>query len=213
MSPNTPSEVQQGLSNVRRSYRILYDYQRRVLDLARFIGERLSLTYAGGWPKFSDVSPRPGNKKDGFDRWAWDWLNFYFYDFHFTTSNSTSPVYACSVYIVCDTGYWDSQSPAISELDLETYESVENSRTKLLLMAAIVEAWEPDQFLEDRAWLRGVLNSVTPVVEKTKAGVILTQSFNLHDFMNAEMADQQLNIFLTHCKAHGINLPQLSSTV
>ncbi|MDC7218749.1 MAG: hypothetical protein PQJ59_02350 [Spirochaetales bacterium] len=67
-------ELNKALLEVRKAYRIIYEYQKRVLDLVKYISKSLGYQYAGGWSKFS--SPSPKNGKGSLDNWAWDWLRF-----------------------------------------------------------------------------------------------------------------------------------------
>ena len=76
-------EVESAFTEVRKAYRLLADYQRKVLDLVDFIGSSFGRTYSGGYPKYGNPSPRNG--RGSLDYWSWDWLNLYFYEFHFGT--------------------------------------------------------------------------------------------------------------------------------
>lgn len=44
-----PAEIADALLDVRKSYRLLHDYQRAALDAASYIGNRLGLSYQGGY--------------------------------------------------------------------------------------------------------------------------------------------------------------------
>lgn len=211
MAKNTPLDVQQALADVRRSYRTLYTYQRMVLDLGRYVGQRLSLQYGGGWSKFSNTSPRGG--KGSFDNWAWDWLNMYFYEFYFSLPLKGDSELGFSVFIVSDTGYWDSPVDAISQCDVESFAAVESSKTKVLLMAALSVAWDPDSLIRDDAWMKALLNSPGPIVAQKENGVVVTQAFDIHQFTNAEMTDQRLAEFIAHSQQHGVPVPSLSSAL
>jgi len=69
--------TQQLLLDVRKSYRLLHDYQRLVMDSVKFISQQLEFSNFCGFPKFS------GKPRHDLDRWAWDWLNMYLFEFHF----------------------------------------------------------------------------------------------------------------------------------
>jgi hypothetical protein len=51
---------------------------------------------------------------DGFDNWAWDWLNLY--EFHFSKDNIKF-----SVVFQADTGMWDSDS---DYLEVDKFEKI-----------------------------------------------------------------------------------------
>jgi hypothetical protein len=101
-----------------------------VLDVMKVIGDLTSREYYGGWSKFSD--PGPGNGKGALDRWAWDWLNMYCYEFHFGTVPIGDNKIAFSVWLVSDSGFYDEESG--DKRNLESFSSVENSTTKLVFV-------------------------------------------------------------------------------
>ena len=50
------NNLEQSLVEVRKSYRILFDYQSRILDLISYISGKTEFNYAGGYSKFSSVT-------------------------------------------------------------------------------------------------------------------------------------------------------------
>lgn len=214
MAKNTPIDIidiQQALADVRRSYRTLYTYQRTLLDLGRYIGQRLSLQYGGGWPKFSDPSPRGG--RGSFDHWAWDWLNMYFYEFYYHAAIANDVELSFSVFIVSDSGYWNSPIDSRSRCELESFAPVESASTKVILMSGLSEIWAPDPLIGDDTWMRALFATSGPMVEEREQRKIVTQAFELHQFINAEMTDQCLNEFIANCNRHGVPMPALSSAL
>jgi hypothetical protein len=83
--------------NVRSSFRLLYSFNRRILDLMKYIGKKFNIPYCGGWSKFSASSPKDG--KGSLNNWGWDWLNLYLYEFHFCKENISF-----SIILQSDTG-------------------------------------------------------------------------------------------------------------
>ena len=77
----TKQELEKVFIDVRKAYRLLYHYQKRVLDLVKFIGDELDFKYHGGWVKFSEQCPRNG--KGALTNSAWEWLPMYYYQFHY----------------------------------------------------------------------------------------------------------------------------------
>ena len=209
MPKNTSHEIEQALADVRRSYRTLYTYQRMVLDVARYVGQRLSLEYIGGWPKYSDVSPRNGG--GSLDRWAWDWLNMYFYEFHFRMPLSKEKELRVSMSIVSDTGYWESQTETVDRRDVESFAPVAQSHTKLLLMASPREAWDPNPLINDKAWMKTLFESPKAIVTPRERGNVITRAYDLHQFANAGLADARLREFIADCNKRDVPLRERSS--
>lgn len=117
------------------------------------------------------------------------------------------------MFILSDTGYWESPDDAIARCDMESFAPVENSRTKLLLMAAPSGIWDPDPLIEDDTWMKTLFSSPKPILTPKEKGIVITQSFDLHEFINADMTDQRLATFIGQCHLYGIPLPALSTTL
>jgi hypothetical protein len=64
----------------------------------KYIGKKFNIPYAGGYSKFSDSSPKDG--KGSLGSCAWDRLNLYFYEFHFSTK-TLSFQYSYKAILVC----------------------------------------------------------------------------------------------------------------
>ncbi len=105
MQKNNTKEL---LIEVRKSYRLLYQYQKRILDLVDYIGKKYGLNYNGGYPKFSGVTPRNGS--GNLNLWAWDWLNMYYYEFHFSHKKSGNDTLFFSVFLLNDNGFFKNNN-------------------------------------------------------------------------------------------------------
>ena len=129
---NTSSQIETILVDVRKAYRLLYTYQRRVMDIIQFIGDLTSRRYQGGWSKFSNSSPKDGKGGVDLSFWAWDYLNMYCYEFHFADLVIGQNSVGLSVWLVSDSGFYDSEIG--DQPNIESFSSVENSATKLLFV-------------------------------------------------------------------------------
>lgn len=128
MNPH-PAEISHALLDVRKAYRLLHDYQRAALDAVSYIGSQLGFTYAGGYANFSACTPRDG--KGDLDSWAWDWLNLYFHDFHFYKNQPGTDALNLSIWLISDTGFFESKHPSPDETDITTFARAEESGTKI----------------------------------------------------------------------------------
>jgi hypothetical protein len=180
------------LLEVRKAYRLLYDYQARILDLMTFIGQSYNIPFQKGYPKFST---RGQNR---LDNWAWDWLYMYYYSFHF--SNNTG--IEMSVFLLNDSGFYEAyfKDSTISALDVDKFKAVENSKSKLIFVAAF-EKWdwfdkvhfESEKFITEN---KGVLPESNMV----------WKSYDIEDFFTEESSLTQLKDFEKHCEANNIPL-------
>jgi hypothetical protein len=180
------------LLEVRKAYRLLFDYQSRILDLMKFIGQSYSMPFVKGDPKFST---RGQNK---LDNWAWDWLYMYYYSFHFNNSNDLY----MSIYLLNDSGYFDASfdDNSISRLDVQKFKATENSTTKLIFVAAY-KRWD---------WWQSVEPNSERFI-KEESGVIpernmVWKSYVLEKFFEEEDTLINLSDFESYCNSNGIPL-------
>lgn len=197
-------KISSTLLEVRKAYRLLYNYQDRLLDLVSYIGGKYGFSYKGGYSKFSDVAPRNGGGH--LDNWAWDWLNLYFYQFDFKpkAGEKLEPTIHFSVFVVNDTGYFDARDAdderKTSKLDTTTFNSVEESKSKLIFVAGkdLGVVWGVDcdnpEFISQ------------PSGEKTAddGGIMVFKHYSLERFENEEDAISCLKDFERLCNKKGI---------
>ncbi len=131
MKPKNPP-IEEVLLDVRKAYRLLHSYQRMVLDAVGFIGKRLDLAYAGGWPVFSNPSPRAG--RGGTDLWSWDWLNMVCYEFRFGDPATGMRTPRMSVYLISDSGIMSEDLPVNREPEAGDFGDVAKCKTELVFL-------------------------------------------------------------------------------
>ncbi len=189
--------------NVRKAYRLLFEYQSKVLNLAKYIGNYFSYNYQGGWPLFSNPAPNSG--KGYLDNWAWDWLNMYAYAFHFgqksMEKDNIKDNITFEMQIYSDTGFYDIDPPAEhnQKIKTETFKNEEESKTKLVLVASSC-GWEKDK-------LYGNFNSRQSTYEiKTDKLNMCAKAYNLEDFIDEENTNEQLKDFAKFCAKKGIKI-------
>jgi hypothetical protein len=123
------------LTDVRKAYRLVYDFQKRVLDLMKFIKGKYRLNYEGGYSKFSGTAPRTG--WGVLESWSWDWLNMYFYEFHFYPQENDVEKTHFSVFLLSDTGFYlaKKENEKVQKTTLSQFKDPEQSDTKLIFVA------------------------------------------------------------------------------
>ena len=191
--------------DVRGAFRLLYAYNRRILDLMKYISARLDVPYAGGWAKYGD--PSPGNGQGDLDNWAWDWLNMYFYEFHFTTKLEDTE-YGLSILLQSDTGFWDS---SCDELDIDRYTAIEKSKTRLIFILGN-NYWNIDEFKEDSRLKSIVVQADSEFkIEDPDGGggCMLCKMFDIKDFKDRNAAEQSLKEYVNYLNRHEITAIKL----
>lgn len=123
-------ELSNVLIDVRKSYRLLYFYQRRILDTIKYISDLLSINPVGGYSIFSNNTPRDDSRPQ-FDKWAWDWLNLYMYEFYYGHRDIDRDRYYFAIQVQSDTGCYDTN---VIETDVISFSEPEQAQTRILFL-------------------------------------------------------------------------------
>jgi hypothetical protein len=177
--------------NVRDSFRLLYQFNRRILDLMRYIEKKYNIPYKGGRPHFSDPSPRGGKGK--LDNWAWDWLNLYFYEFFFEKKKIK-----LSILLQSDTGMWDAD---VEPLDVDKFENTENAKTKLIFVFSNCDYWDMEKVFENENFKGNYIETFE--IKKNKK-TIYSMIFNINEFKDKSSTDKSLHKFIQYLKKNEI---------
>jgi hypothetical protein len=141
------NDLQPALLDVRRSFRLLYNYQRAAMDAASYIGNKLGFEYQGGYPKFSNSTPKAS--RGSLQNWAWDWLNMMFYEFHFLREVEGEPPLGLSMFLISDTGFFCSEQETPDKKDVAAFLPAEKSRTVVGFLLAPLP-WPGTAFIGDK---------------------------------------------------------------
>lgn len=208
MKPNT-HELSALFLDVRKSYRLLHDYQRMVMDAVKYIGDQLGLQYAGGWPKFTKGQPRAGG---GYlKNWSWDWLSMVLYEFHFTQdsrNNSRIPEgqdIRLSIVIVSDTGYFESDSETAQQPDLASYAPADRSGTKLAFVLSD-QPWEGLDFFRNKKEMKRFLDTDGELPPKLKEQGAVGKCCDAALLMDEESTDALIGQLITLAGSDNIPL-------
>ena len=181
--------------NVRKSYRLLFEYQSKLLNLTKYIGDYFSYSFYGGFPLYSN--PCPKRAKGNLDNWAWDWLNMYAYAFHFGSKLIGENNVFFEIRIYSDTGFYDSQEK--KALNLETYNDVNISKTKIVLIASNL-VWKPEELLSNFS------SKISEYHIKNEENNICAKSYDLENFINEDETNKKLLDFIDYCVLNGIKI-------
>jgi len=196
-------EFEKTLIEVRKSYRLIYLYQRRVLDLINFIGSKLALNFHSGWSKFSN--PAKINTRAKLTYWSWDWLMLYFYEFHFGIVRDEIKF---SIILQSDSGFFESDSK--DKLDISKFLSSEKSSTKLYFVlgkgvwGCPIENFLKEHFKSEETEFRK---------EISNDKFWLAKSYNLTGFLNEKSTIKIINDFLKYSESNGIKMNEEKNEV
>lgn len=192
------------LLEVRKAYRLLFDYQSRILDLMKYIGQTYEIPFVKGDPKFS------GRGQNKLDNWSWDWLYMYYYSFHFSNgAKKTEDKLHLSVFLLNDSGFFDAklEDTSIKRTDVENFKSVENSNSKLIFVAGIKEWdwWNKTEILGT--------DFTTKETGESDDNNMVWKSYDLNLFFTEESALSQLQNFSNYCVQRNITITIEDKTV
>ncbi|SFC39265.1 hypothetical protein SAMN04487907_10450 [Zunongwangia mangrovi] len=192
--------MDKGLSlEVRKAYRLLFDYQDRILNLLNFIGKTYEMPYAGGWQKFTRGAPRSGQGR--LDLWAWDWLGMYYYEFNFKKKIVDRDL-MFSVFLLNDDGYYRNIKEGKNAIknDLKDFASVESSETKLIFVCSFLEDW-------DEPWKDWQDPKFTSEDEgKADDKNLIFKSYSLEKFLSEESTLKALDDFSKYANQYKLPL-------
>jgi hypothetical protein len=195
----TKSQLENALCDVRKAFRLLYHYQRRVLDLVKFIGDNLEFNYKGGNSIFSNTCPRNGGGR--LENWAWDWINMYYYEFHFGSKVIAKNNITFSIFIQSDTGFFDIENT--NRLAVESFSSVECAKTRLIFVIG-KNVWDISPTYPNSK----IFNSQNIISSKElpNGGLMLIKAYNLSEFIDEESTRLNIKDFISFCEERHIFL-------
>lgn len=183
------------LKDVRKAYRLLYLFQKRILDTVSFIGTKYGFDkIERGYSKFSKRAPAIMAVDD--KKWAWDWLNMYLYEFHFGAKDNDENKIYFSIILQSDTGFWDGKSN--DKLDLETYADVEESSSRLIFIAGRDAFGCPLEILLKEELGKDKSEYFIP------GKPYYAKAYNIKDFLNEESTQKKIEDFNEQCMDHHI---------
>ena len=215
----TTENLSKALLDVRRAHRILYAYQRRMLDLVHFIQSKLDMPVKDlcGIKHFSkpiygrSIGHTPLNIWPTM--WAWDYLYSYLFEYYLGEKEAGDKLhnYKLSLIQYSDTGYFDQDGQKRGRIS--EFGSEEESSSKLLFFLEYKSKdseweWKDGSYME-----RIVLNKEVGSKEHTKefrytsTGVKqILCSFPLERFINMEATLKVLSEFSSYCQEQEIHV-------
>lgn len=167
------------LVDVRKAYRLLYLYQRRIMDTISFVGTCLSKNVEFGRSIFSNNAPK-NYANLNLNRWAWDWLNMYCYEFNFGQTKIKDNEYQFAVIVISDSG-WDDAEDGVKQTEVERFVFVEQSFSRIYFVLG-KNLWDLDKF-EDDLWYKESNNEFVYISEDKKQ-IFLSKRFNVSEFID-----------------------------
>ncbi len=190
------NELEDIFVDVRKAYRLLYFYQRRIMDTADFVANLLSMHIVSGYSLYSSNPPRNGSSLN-IDRWSWDWLNMYSYEFYLGHEIVDGNKYELAIAFNADSGFDDSDED-VTAIDVERFPPPEECVTKVYLYMG-KNTWKPEDF--ELSWKKSE-NDEYEKVDGDK--VFISKRYDLSDFADETSIRKNISSFKKLVKAHSI---------
>ncbi len=215
----TTENLSKALQDVRRAHRILYAYQRRMLDLVHFIQRKLDMPVKDlyGIKHFSkpiygrSIGHTPLNIWPTM--WAWDYLYSYLFEYYLGEKEAGDKLhnYKLSLIQYSDTGYFDQDGQERGRIS--EFGSEEESSSKLLFFLEYKPKdskweWKDGSYME-RIVLNKEIGSkkhTKQVRGTSKEGKQILCSFPLERFINMEATLEVLREFRSYCQEQDIHV-------
>ena len=216
----TTENLSNALLDVRRAHRILYAYQRRMLDLVHFIQSKLDMREFRGFKHFSNpiYGPSKGHSRLNIwhDMWAWDYLYSYLFEYHLGEQKTSDEEYEYKLSLIqySDTGYFDrEEEEEATRLELEKFKPEDKSGSKLLFFLEY-KSKDSEWVWKDGPYMEGIVldkkvgskKHTKQVRGASKDGKQILCSFPLERFINMEATLEVLREFRSYCQEQGIHV-------
>ncbi|MCL2520334.1 MAG: hypothetical protein FWE37_04960 [Spirochaetaceae bacterium] len=188
------------LCDVRKSFRLLYQYNQQVLDLVKYIGNQFGIDEIYGFPRWSTPAPAPvRNKATSIDnRLAWDWLNMHLYEFNFISEDDLH----FSIVIQSDTGRYDGNT---NWTNIESFGDVNKAQTRLIFVLGD-KYWNLDfHGLFEDADIMYKNESTKIIKDPEDDGKMYVMAFPLTKFKDKETITAGLQEWVDFLHKHGID--------
>lgn len=183
------------LLDSRKSFRNLYIYIDRVKDIMKYIDSILEgHSYISGHTQFSNIATDKTRAR--LNKWAWDWLPMYNYEFHFGVNTETNISF--SIITISDTGFYDTSKK--TKLDIDQFGDVNQSVSKVIFCIG-KNNWFKNkgtkEDLEFEAIYSTHRNEYDGIINTSE--YIYASAYNLNSFLTKEDIRTNLEDFIQKC--------------
>jgi hypothetical protein len=133
-------DAKSALLDVRKAYRLIFLYQRRILDLVKVIKKQFEQHVFYQWSP-CNCDPPPIRDSDPLKRWAWDFIPMYDFSILYLPSNAASNGkpqpgdWMLEIHFLTDDGFPHEQEPEPNPSDPTEFRPVQSSASTVVLAA------------------------------------------------------------------------------
>lgn len=190
----TEDTFEEVLVDVRTSYRLLFLYQKRILDLVTFIGNHYKLDFEYGKSEFST------EKKSKLDETIWDSLAFNYRFVFVRNKKQKRNIKKFVILLTSDNSFYGYDANKIESLNFHSLNSPKDSETQVHLVQV-----SAGRTMEDYKKETGESNSKTVFSKKdeSKKAFLFGKKYSLSRFINEESTLAALEEFEEFCSNEG----------
>lgn len=199
-------QVDSLFADIRIAHRLIYEYQKRVLDLVFYIKGKLNFPdRVGGYKRFSNAIGKTRTYSNDYPEanlfidntmWAWDFLYSYIMEFYFGEVEIRKHTFCTmSIIEISDTGYYSSRQQDRNQQDIQTFANIEDSNTMLIFVFETAnkkyKLWDTSDE-KIREW---ILSTKTCLEKKNDDDIFLIMKVPMHRLINKEKIDIVISEF------------------
>ena len=203
MNRISKEELTTTLVDVRKAYRLLYLYQRRVMDTVKYISDVIGVNIEAGFALFSEGSPKSYEKYRN-DRLAWDWMNMYMYEFFCGKQHVDGHEISFAIAVQSDTGYFDAPA-GTRNTAVTSFAPPEDARTRILFFIG-KNTWKAEKIGDNTGEF--YQRHHREFIEKTDKGIFLAKAFELEEMIDEQSIARCLQELEQFC--HANDVPQFA---
>ncbi|MBE7646761.1 hypothetical protein F7644_12300 [Tenacibaculum finnmarkense genomovar ulcerans] len=203
-------DLKQTLLNVRKSHRLIKEYQERMLNLVFYIKEQFMMSQIRGERRFcaslSTYKSGYGKLKVWKEMWGWDFLYSYEFEYYFGIDSTriNGKEFSLSIFQISDTGHYKGKN--IDGANIKEFASSEDSESLLMFVFEIKkteESWLWENEFENCKKKLLIESSETYQIKDNFFAI----TYNLEDFLNQDTVDNKLKDFSSRIESFcGLNI-------
>ena len=211
---NKLKELNNALCDVRKAHRLIYSYQRRMLDLAYFIKSKLDFPLLLAEKRFSSDIYK---KRDGYlllpdNMWAWDFLYSYMFEYYLGEIDlDNGDSCALSIIQYSDTGFFEKEEN--NRTDIKSFADEEESGSKLLFILEMKPKkkdwvrnengeWNTEQLAMNKEYAS--IKHDKTLLKYDQGNIQVLYSFPVDRFLNEKTSLKALKEFVDYCKENDV---------
>lgn len=199
-------ELNNTFVDVRNAFRLLYQYQHRILGIINYIREQAGYTNMWGSKWYSNAIGKRKNSPDSdyanlsvwHTMWGWDFLYGYVFDYYFGIRQIERRDIEMSVLQVSDDGFYISQNDKSSKTNILSYADAEDSHSYLIFNVGCKEWMNYSKKYNDlEQYLYDFLQSASDVDSyiDEKGHFFICKRYPIHQFANQQNAEKIIRDF------------------